>query len=86
MTPDDRNRVEPARPQQPDEGFAEGQEREPRTPDEEREPDFAGGEHQLPDDEEPRRFSEGQEKEPDTPDKTVERRFSEGQEISPTSD
>jgi len=82
----DRNRDEPARPEQPDEGFAEGQKRKPDTPDEERERDFAEGMHELPPDEEPRRFSEGQEELPDSPDKHVERRFSEGQEVSPTSE
>jgi hypothetical protein len=85
MTPD-RNTFEPARPEQPDEGFGEGQQHKPRTPDDEREPDFAEGMHELPDDERPRRFSEGQEELPETPDKVVERRFSEGQEISPTSE
>jgi hypothetical protein len=71
-----------------DEGFAEGFDHKPDTPEEELEPDFARGIRTGPeaDVEVRRRFSEGIEQEPDTPDKTVERRFSEGIEESPTSD
>jgi hypothetical protein len=87
MTTDPNINREVARPEQRDEGFAEGQDHKPDTPAELQEGDFAEGMHDLPgDDEEPRRFSEGQEELPETPDKLVERRFSEGQEISPTSE
>jgi hypothetical protein len=78
----------PARPEQPDTGFAEGVDQKPDTPDEELEPDFARGAREGPEAETERhpRFSEGAEELPDTPDKTVERRFSEGVERSPTSE
>ncbi|MBI5105168.1 MAG: hypothetical protein HZB46_09335, partial [Solirubrobacterales bacterium] len=70
----------PARPEQPDTGFAEGIDHKPDTPAEELEPDYARGERTGPEEdvEERGRFSEGIEQLPDTPDKTVERRFSEG--------
>jgi hypothetical protein len=82
----------PARPEQPGEGFAEGYEHVPETPEEEleeeREPNFARGisHEDPPGTEHHGRFSEGQEELPETPDKTVERRFSEGIEESPTSE
>ena len=60
----------PASPEQPEDGFAEG----------EASPEI------FPEDERVGRFSEGEEELPDTPDKNVERRFSEGIERSPTSD
>jgi hypothetical protein len=77
----------PARPEQTgdDDGFAEGVDRKPDTPEEELEPDYARGVDEE-DEEHPRRFSEGGEDLPDTPDKTVERRFSEGIEESPSSE
>src|SRR3954452_22950670 len=77
-----------AQPEQVDEGFAEGQEIKPDTPEEERVRDFAEGQEIAPlseEEEDIGRFSEGQEILPETPDKVVERRFSEGQEISPES-
>jgi hypothetical protein len=83
---DDRDHV--AQPSQADEGFAEGQESEPDTPEEERIRDFAEGQETPPptaEEEDIGRFSEGQEELPETPDKVVERRFSEGQEDSPES-
>jgi hypothetical protein len=78
----------PARPEQPDSGYAEGVDAKPDTPEEELEPDFARGVRTGPEEdvEVHRRFSEGIEQKPDTPDKTVERRFSEGIEESPTSE
>jgi hypothetical protein len=80
----------PASPEQTggDEGFAEGLDHKPDSPEEELEPDFARGIRTGPEPEAEvkRRFSEGIEQEPDTPDKTVERRFSEGIEESPTSE
>jgi hypothetical protein len=78
----------PARPEQPHEGFAEGVDQKPDTPEEEREPNYARGiSHEGPPGTERHgRFSEGAEEEPDTPEKEVERRFSEGVERSPTSE
>jgi hypothetical protein len=58
----------PASPEQPDDGFAEG-EASPEV---------------FPEDEEVRRFSEGQEELPEEdPEKHEERRFSEGQDHQP---
>jgi hypothetical protein len=77
-----------AQPPQVDEGFGEGQETKPDTPEEEHVGDFAEGQELTPHTEEEEqigRFSEGQELEPETPEKVVERRFSEGQDISPDS-
>lgn len=78
----------PARPEQTDTGFEEGMEREPDSPDDEQEPDFARGLRDRPDaDAEHRpRFSEGEEQRPDSSDDTAERRFSEGQEDRPARD
>jgi hypothetical protein len=83
----------PASPEQTGvEGYGEGYEHAPETPeeelDEEREPNFARGisHEDVPGTEHHGRFSEGQEELPDSPDKTIERRFSEGIEESPTSD
>jgi hypothetical protein len=78
-----------AQPPQVDEGFGEGQEIKPDTPEEEHVGDFAEGQADRPrpeDEEDIGRFSEGQELEPETPEKVVERRFSEGQEIAPDSE
>jgi len=74
-----------AQPPQVDEGFGEGQETKPDSPEEERVRDFAEGQEVAPN-EDIGRFSEGQEIEPETPEKVVERRFSEGQEIAPDSE
>src|SRR4051795_4473439 len=79
-------RDHPAQPAQTDEGFAEGQEIKPDTPEEERVRDFAEGQEIAPlseQEEDIGRFSEGQELLPETPDKVVERRFSEGQDAGP---
>ena len=78
-----------AQPPQVDEGFAEGQEVKPDTPEEQHVGDFGEGQEVPPrteEEEEIGRFSEGQEELPETPDKVIERRFSEGQEISPDSE
>src|SRR3954467_3412026 len=80
------DREHPAQPEQTDEGFAEGQEVRPDTPEEEVVRDFAEGQEHAPRTEEEEqigRFSEGQELEGETPDKVVERRFSEGQDAGP---
>jgi hypothetical protein len=80
------DREHPAQPPQTDEGFAEGQEARPDTPEEEEVRDFAEGQEVPPRTEEEEqigRFSEGQELEGDTPEKVVERRFSEGQDAGP---
>jgi len=75
----------PARPEQTDDGFAEGQESAIDTPEEEVVRDFGEGQELSPPpaDMPAGRFSEGQELAPDTPEKTVERRFSEGQDAGP---
>src|SRR4051812_38127067 len=78
-----------AQPEQVDEGYAEGQETKPDTPEEERVRDFGEGQEVAPlseEEEDIGRFSEGQEELPETPEKVVERRFSEGQEESPDSE
>jgi hypothetical protein len=80
------DREHPAQPEQTDEGFAEGQEVRPDTPEEEVVRDFAEGQEvpgKTEEEERIGRFSEGQELEPDTPEKVVERRFSEGQDAGP---
>jgi hypothetical protein len=82
------DREHPAQPEQPDEGFAEGQEEAPRTPQEEHVGDFAEGQEVSPRTEEEEhigRFSEGQELEGETPEKDIERRFSEGQDAGPNT-
>jgi hypothetical protein len=80
------DREHPAQPEQTDEGFAEGQEQRPDSPEEEVVRDFAEGQEVPPRTEEEEhigRFSEGQEEEGETPEKVVERRFSEGQDAGP---
>ena len=83
-----REHKHPARPEQPDEGFATGVDQKPDSPEEEREPNYARGisGEGPPGTERHRLFSEGAEEEPDTPEKEVERRFSEGVERKPTSE
>jgi hypothetical protein len=77
----------PARPEQTgdDDGFAEGVDHKPDSPEEELEPNFARGVsyEDTPDAGRRPRFSEGIEELPDTPDKTAEGRFSEGIEEDP---
>jgi hypothetical protein len=79
-----RREDRPASPEQFDDGFAEGQERKPDTPEEERPPRFSRGQDERdgrPEEEAVKpRFSRGQEQEDDAPEKEAERRFSEGQE------
>jgi hypothetical protein len=80
------DREHPAQPPQTDEGYAEGQEVKPDTPEEQRIRDFGEGQEtptRTEDEEEIGRFSEGQEVLPETPEKVVERRFSEGQDAGP---
>ena len=76
-----------AQPEQVDEGFAEGQERKPDTPEEERVRDFAEGQELAPlseEEEDIGRFSEGQEELPDEdPEKHIEGRFSTGEDEEP---
>ena len=63
------DREHPAQPLQTDEGFAEGQERDPDTAEEERVGTFAEGQAVTPDapeEEQIGRFSEGQDAGPET--------------------
>jgi len=79
----------PAQPEQPQEGFDEGQSDRPDFPEDERVGRFSEGEEVLPDSPEKHehgRFSEGQEELPEEDiEKHVERRFSEGQDSQPPS-
>jgi hypothetical protein len=77
-----------AAPEQVDEGFGTGGERQAEPPEQEREPNFARG-HTADDDPAAKhkgRFSEGEEELPDSPEKNVEGRYSRGIEESPTSE
>jgi hypothetical protein len=70
-----------ATPEQPHDGFEEGQGRRPRPRSERRVGSFGDGLAEDPPERERRRFSEGLEQEPsDADEKDVERRFSEGLE------
>ena len=78
----------PADPEQPQEGFAEGEAEPEVYPDEETVGRFSEGVEELPADEDEKihrgRFSEGVEQLPDDdPEKHEERRFSEGQDDEP---
>jgi hypothetical protein len=77
----------PAQPEQPTEGFDEGQSAREVFPEDERVGRFSQGEELLPDSPDKHhhgRFSEGQEELPEEdPEKHVERRFSEGQDVQP---
>jgi hypothetical protein len=77
----------PAKPEQPEGGFAEGQEMAEDFPENERVGRFSEGEEELPDTPEKDRhgrFSEGQEDLPEEdPEKHEEGRFSEGQDEQP---
>lgn len=78
----------PAAPEQTEEGFAEGQERDDIGDEHEEghEGRFSEGQETRPEGAEAhkrRRFSEGEEELPETPEKAAERRFSEGQEDTP---
>ena len=78
----------PARPEQPGEGFAEGEENPAAFPEDERVGRFSEGQEELPDADPEKhhhgRFSESQEElGEDDPEKHAERRFSEGQDAEP---
>jgi hypothetical protein len=77
----------PAQPEQPKDGFAEGESSPEIFPEDERVGRFSEGEEELPDSPDKHhhgRFSEGQEELPEAdPEKHVERRFSEGQDAQP---
>jgi hypothetical protein len=79
----------PAQPEQPEDGFEEGQGAREVFPEDERVGRFSEGEEILPDSADKHhhgRFSEGQEDLPEEdPEKHVERRFSEGQDAQPPS-
>ena len=79
----------PAAPEQPKDGFAEGEASPEVYPEDEAVRRYSEGQEELPDvdpeKQEHGRFSEGQEELPETEDKVIERRFSEGQEESPDS-
>jgi hypothetical protein len=78
----------PAQPEQPQDGFAEGEARPDEFPEDEEVGRFSEGQEELPADDPEKihhgRFSEGQEELPeDDPEKHEERRFSEGQDEEP---
>ena len=78
----------PAAPEQPQEGFAEGEDNPEEFPEDERVGRFSTGEEDLPPEDPEKvhrgRFSEGQEElGEDEPEKHEERRFSEGQDEEP---
>jgi hypothetical protein len=77
----------PAKPEQPREGFDEGESNREAFPEDQRVGRFSDGEELLPDTPEKEqrgRFSEGQEElGEEDPEKHVERRFSEGQDLEP---
>jgi hypothetical protein len=81
----------PAKPEQPNEGYGEGQEDAAAFPEDETVGRFSEGEEQLPPDAPEKlhhgRFSEGEEQLPEaTPEKHTEGRFSEGQDHQPPSE
>jgi hypothetical protein len=78
----------PAQPEQPQEGFAEGEAHPEVFPEDEEVGRFSEGQEDLPAEDPEKihhgRFSEGQEELPeDDPEKHEERRFSEGQDEEP---
>ena len=74
-----------AQPEQTQEGFAEGIEQEPRTPEERHIGDFAEGEEgDYAADDRVGRFSEGIEETPETTEKNLEGSFAEGVEADPS--
>jgi hypothetical protein len=79
-----RQEDRPAAPEQLDEGFTTGQEREPDTPEERRPPRYTRGQDSRdgrPEEEDVKpRFGRGQEREDEAPEKRREGRFTEGQE------
>ena len=85
-TPDHGER--PASPEQPEDGFAEGEATPEAFPEDEAVRRFSEGQEELPDadleKQQHGRFSEGQEELPESdPEKHEERRFSEGQDHEP---
>lgn len=78
----------PAKPEQPEDGFAEGEANPSEHPEDEAVGRFSEGQEDLPEDDPEKihhgRFSEGQEElGEDDPEKHEERRFSEGQDDLP---
>ena len=78
----------PAQPEQPADGFAEGEDNPEEFPEDEAVGRFSEGQEELPAEEDEKlhhgRFSEGQEELPEEdPEKHEERRFSEGQDAEP---
>jgi hypothetical protein len=78
----------PGQPEQPREGFAEGEARPDEFPEDEEVGRFSEGQEELPAEDAEKvhhgRFSEGQEELPEEdPEKHEERRFSEGQDEEP---
>jgi hypothetical protein len=78
----------PAKPEQPDGGFATGEENREEFPEDDDVGRFSEGQEDLPGGDPEKvhhgRFSEGQEELPEEdPEKHEERRFSEGQDMEP---
>ena len=78
----------PAKPEQPEEGFAEGEAQPEKFPEDEEVGRFSEGQEDLPEEDPEKlhhgRFSEGQEDlTEEDPEKHEERRFSEGQDAEP---
>jgi hypothetical protein len=78
----------PAQPEQPEDGFAEGEDNPEAFPEDEEVGRFSEGQEELPAEDLEKvhrgRFSEGQEDLPEEdPEKHEERRFSEGQDAEP---
>ena len=78
----------PAQPEQPEDGFAEGEASPEVFPEDEEVRRFSEGQEELPEQDLEKqhhgRFSEGQEELPEEdPEKHEERRFSEGQDHQP---
>jgi hypothetical protein len=79
----------PAKPEQPQQGFGEGQAEPEEFPEDAAVGRFSEGQEDLPEADPEKiqhgRFSEGQEElaEEDDPEKHEERRFSEGQDMEP---
>jgi hypothetical protein len=81
----DHHREHPSKPEQPEDGFDEGQ-RDTRRSEPEPEPRFSRGQERTgptPEKLEHEDFARGQDSDVPTPEKEVERRFSEGQEKLP---
>jgi hypothetical protein len=84
--PVDHHREHPSKPEQPDDGFDEGQRDTLRGNEAEPEPRFSRGQEKTgltPEKLEHEDFARGQDSDVPTPEQEVERRFSEGQEKLP---